>query len=89
MFWKLVISGIATKTKFLFKKSFIQAVIGDEAIIHEEMEKRQKFVSTLTRNPKLQFLEDITNNFSHEREIGRGSFGVVYKVCLAYIFILY
>uniref|UniRef100_A0A0E0IZU4 mitogen-activated protein kinase kinase n=1 Tax=Oryza nivara TaxID=4536 RepID=A0A0E0IZU4_ORYNI len=54
-------------------------VIGDEAIIHEEMEKRQKFVSTLTRNPKLQFLEDITNNFSHEREIGRGSFGVVYK----------
>jgi serine/threonine protein kinase len=54
-------------------------VIGDEAIIHEEMDKRQKFVSTLTRNPKLQFLEDITNNFSHEREIGRGSFGVVYK----------
>uniref|UniRef100_A0A0E0BGY3 Protein kinase domain-containing protein n=1 Tax=Oryza glumipatula TaxID=40148 RepID=A0A0E0BGY3_9ORYZ len=43
-------------------------VISDEAIIHEEMEKRQKF-----------FLEDITNNFSHEREIGRGSFGVVYK----------
>jgi hypothetical protein len=64
-------------------------VIGDEAIIHEEMDKRQKFVSTLTRNPKLQFLEDITNNFSHEREIGRGSFGVVYKVCLTYIFILY
>lgn len=89
MFWKLVISGIVTKPKFLFKKSFIQAVISDEAIIHEEMEKRQKFVSTLTRNPKLQVLEDITNNFSHEREIGRGSFGVVYKVCLTYIFILY
>uniref|UniRef100_A0A0E0F3V6 Protein kinase domain-containing protein n=1 Tax=Oryza meridionalis TaxID=40149 RepID=A0A0E0F3V6_9ORYZ len=54
-------------------------VIGDEATIHEEMDKRQKFVSTLTRKPKLQVLEDITNNFSHEREIGRGSFGVVYK----------
>ncbi|KAL5204178.1 hypothetical protein ABZP36_009049 [Zizania latifolia] len=40
-------------------------------------------ISTLTRNPGLQILEEITNNFSDEREIGRGSFGVVYKGVLA------
>ncbi|XP_015697519.1 tyrosine-protein kinase JAK2-like isoform X1 [Oryza brachyantha] len=53
--------------------------ISDEAIIREQMEKRRLIVSTLTRNPKLDFLEKITNNFSREQEIGRGSFGVVYK----------
>ncbi|KAF8648321.1 hypothetical protein HU200_064902 [Digitaria exilis] len=30
-------------------------------------------------NLPLQYLQDITNNFSEERELGRGSFGVVYK----------
>ena len=28
----------------------------------------------------LQYLKDITDNFSSDREIGRGGFGVVYKV---------
>jgi len=28
----------------------------------------------------LELLSDITDNFSDEREIGRGGFGVVYKV---------
>jgi hypothetical protein len=27
-----------------------------------------------------QFLREITDNFSEERKIGEGSFGVVYKV---------
>ena len=36
-----------------------------------------------TAEPKalpLSLLEDITNNFSNDREIGRGGFAVVYKV---------
>lgn len=42
-------------------------------------------------NLPLQYLQDITNNFSEERELGRGSFGVVYKVsinatCLYHIY---
>lgn len=31
-------------------------------------------------NLPLEFLSDITDDFSDEREIGRGGFGVVYKV---------
>ncbi|KAI4978906.1 hypothetical protein ZWY2020_015659 [Hordeum vulgare] len=34
---------------------------------------------TTTREFTLKFLEQITNNFSEEHEIGRGGFGVVYK----------
>lgn len=42
-------------------------------------------------NLPLQYLQDITNNFSEDRELGRGSFGVVYKVsinatCLYHIY---
>ena len=29
---------------------------------------------------RLQYLRDITNNFSSRQELGRGGFGVVYKV---------
>jgi hypothetical protein len=29
---------------------------------------------------RLQYLIDITDNFSGKREVGRGGFGVVYKV---------
>jgi hypothetical protein len=31
-------------------------------------------------NLSLELLSDITDNFSDKREIGRGGFGVVYKV---------
>ena len=33
-----------------------------------------------TREFTLEFLEQITDNFSEERVIGRGGYGVVYKV---------
>uniref|UniRef100_A0A0D9XQG7 non-specific serine/threonine protein kinase n=2 Tax=Leersia perrieri TaxID=77586 RepID=A0A0D9XQG7_9ORYZ len=56
-----------------------KGIDSDEPIMHEKMEKRQLFISKLPRNPELKFLENITNNFSNEREVGRGSFGVVYK----------
>lgn len=53
--------------------------INDEARIPEIMEKKLQPISAFPREPKLQFVEGITGNFSNEREIGRGSFGVVYK----------
>jgi hypothetical protein len=48
------------------------------------MEKKLQPISAFPREPKLQFVEGITGNFSNEREIGRGSFGVVYKVCFCF-----
>jgi hypothetical protein len=39
-----------------------------------------------SENPRefsFEFLQDITDNFSNERIIGRGAFGAVYKVCLS------
>lgn len=42
--------------------------------------------SALPREPTLQFLQGITKNFSTEREIGRGAFGVVYKVWFHLLF---
>lgn len=41
---------------------------------------RSHHPSALPREPTLQCLQGITNNFSHE--IGRGAFGTVYKVSL-------
>jgi hypothetical protein len=48
---------------------------------HEYIEKLQQPVISLPREPDLNLLKEITMNFSKTREIGRGSFGVVYKVC--------
>jgi len=36
--------------------------------------------SAFPREPKLEFLKNITKDFSSEREVGHGAFGVVYKV---------
>jgi hypothetical protein len=36
--------------------------------------------SAFPREPKLEFLKSITKDFSSEREVGHGAFGVVYKV---------
>ncbi|CAD6254088.1 unnamed protein product [Miscanthus lutarioriparius] len=35
--------------------------------------------SAFPREPKLEFLKNITKDFSSEREVGHGAFGVVYK----------
>jgi predicted Ser/Thr protein kinase len=45
------------------------------------MENLQQAIET-TREFKIQQLEHITNNFSEEHVIGRGGYGVVYKVKL-------
>ncbi|XP_062197398.1 probable serine/threonine-protein kinase PBL12 isoform X2 [Phragmites australis] len=55
------------------------AEINYEASIHEFLEKKLQPITAFPREPKLQFIEDITRNFSKEQEIGRGSFGVIYK----------
>jgi hypothetical protein len=34
----------------------------------------------------LDFLKAITSDFSKEQELGRGGFGVVYKVCPPYLY---
>ena len=45
--------------------------------------------SAFPREPKLEFLKNITKDFSSEREVGHGAFGVVYKVSfLSHILIL-
>ncbi|CAN6371456.1 unnamed protein product [Urochloa humidicola] len=53
-----------------------------EANIHRTMENKLQLTIEFPREPKLQYVEQITGNFSNEFEIGRGSFGVVYKGAL-------
>ncbi|WVZ53177.1 hypothetical protein U9M48_004157 [Paspalum notatum var. saurae] len=55
-----------------------------ETSIHELLEKNLQLITEFPREPKLHFIEEITSNFSNEREIGRGSFGVVYKTSVEY-----
>lgn len=74
---------------FLCKRNFDQSDINDEASIHKDMENKPQHISTLPTVPTLQFFEGITRNFSDEREIGRGSFGVVYKVCFKFSFSIF
>jgi hypothetical protein len=61
---------------------YVQTEISHEASIHISMEKKLQLITEFPREPKLHFVEDITGNFANEREIGKGSFGVVYKVYL-------
>ncbi|OEL31938.1 Disease resistance protein RPM1 [Dichanthelium oligosanthes] len=56
--------------------------INPETSIHKFMEKKLQLKTEFPREPKLHFVEEITGNFSNEREIGRGSFGIVYKGAL-------
>lgn len=53
--------------------------ISHEASIHKFMEKKLQLITEFPREPKLHFIEVITGDFANEREIGKGSFGVVYK----------
>jgi hypothetical protein len=42
-----------------------------------------KQTDATTREFTLEFLEQITDNFSEEKIIGRGGYGVVYKVSVS------
>lgn len=44
------------------------------------LEDNSQILSAFPREPKLEFLKNITKDFSSERVIGHGVFGVVYKV---------
>ncbi len=47
---------------------------------------KSQYPITIPKNPTLDSLKVITDNFSSKREIGRGAFGVVYKVQLHTLF---
>ena len=46
------------------------------------MENELQDASETPREFTFQWLQRITNDFSEEREVGRGGFGTVYKVLL-------
>ncbi|XP_073355644.1 uncharacterized protein [Aegilops tauschii subsp. strangulata] len=54
------------------------------AVMHGDHETDMQIEPTPDYMP-LQHLKDITNNFCNERILGRGGFGVVYKVSLMHI----
>ena len=49
------------------------------------MEDNSQISSAFPKEPPLEFLKDITKDFSSEREVGHGAFGVVYKVWLIFL----
>jgi hypothetical protein len=55
-----------------------------ESSTQRKTKNKSQYPSTLPKDPTLVFLKDITENFSSKREIGRGAFGVVYKVVQFY-----
>ncbi|CAN6221022.1 unnamed protein product [Urochloa humidicola] len=54
-------------------------LVAAESNEHHDLEKILKNQREKSCNLPLRYLQDITNNFSEERELGRGAFGVVYK----------
>jgi len=52
---------------------------GDSSI-QSSLKDNSQIPSAFPREPKLEFLKKITKDFSSEREVGHGAFGVVYKV---------
>ncbi|KAK3145557.1 hypothetical protein QOZ80_3BG0254430 [Eleusine coracana subsp. coracana] len=61
------------------KRPVVGRIIHKLKEINGCLEKQQQPSYAFPREANLQFVKDITMNFSSEREIGRGSFGVVYK----------
>lgn len=55
-------------------------MVAGESSGHHDLEKILKDQRAKPCILPLQYLQDITNNFSEDRELGRGAFGVVYKV---------
>ncbi|GJM97174.1 hypothetical protein PR202_ga14080 [Eleusine coracana subsp. coracana] len=64
------------------KRPVVGKIIHKLKEINGCLEKQQQPSYAFPREANLQFVKDITMNFSSEREIGRGSFGVVYKTQL-------
>jgi len=58
----------------------------DEHFRHCDLESILKDPSAQPYDLRLQYLRDITDDFSTERELGRGGFGVVYKVIFHFLF---
>ncbi|CAL5053403.1 unnamed protein product [Urochloa decumbens] len=54
-------------------------LVAGESSGHHDLEKILKNQNEKPCNLPLQYLQEITNNFSEERELGRGAFGVVYR----------
>ncbi|CAL5039062.1 unnamed protein product [Urochloa decumbens] len=54
-------------------------IVAGESSGHHDLEKVLKDQNEKPCNLPLQYLQEITNNFSEERELGRGAFGLVYR----------
>lgn len=81
------VESMLTCTLLIFSLLFSQG--SDEHVSEDTSaaaitdEKRQKVAGLITAMPKIlpfEFFMEITHGFSKELEIGRGGFGVVYKV---------
>ena len=77
---------VGCHVKMLCSQDFAWKKMNGESSSYDKVESLLQGGSSEPHNVPLEYLRNITNNFSNELLLGEGGFGTVYKVRLNHIF---